>query len=108
MAADADRPRVVVCLPDVPELAHAGDLPPNVDRRLVPPEPAPVPDLSDVELIVPSARSRDALLELLGGGGGRLRVIQTTSAGVDWLIGHVPEHVAVHNARGVFDVPLAE
>jgi phosphoglycerate dehydrogenase-like enzyme len=100
--------RLVVSLPDVPERVHLGELPATVDVRLVPPEPAPVPDLSQVELIVPSARSRDALLELLAAGGGRLRVIQTTSAGVDWLIGRVPGHIAVHNARGVFDVPLAE
>jgi len=37
-----------------------------------------------------------------------LRVIQTTSAGVDWLIGQVPEHITVCNARGVYDAPLAE
>ena len=58
-----------------------------------------------------SCRSRGPvppLLELLAGGAGRLRVIQTTSAGVDWLIGRVPEHVIVCNARGVYDAPLAE
>jgi phosphoglycerate dehydrogenase-like enzyme len=48
------------------------------------------------------------LLKLLAGRPGRLRVIQTTSAGVDWLIGQVPEHVQVCNARGAFDAPLAE
>ena len=48
------------------------------------------------------------MLEVLDGGGGRLRVIQTPSAGVDWLIGRVPEHVIVCNARGVYDAPLAE
>jgi phosphoglycerate dehydrogenase-like enzyme len=100
--------KVVVCLPDVPERVHLGELPANVDVRLVPPEPAPVPDLAEVELIVPYASIRKALLELLDGGGGRLRVIQTASAGVDWLIGHVPEHVLVCNARGVYDAPLAE
>src|SRR3954467_11555146 len=99
---------VVVCVPEVPERDHMGELPPNVDRRLVPPEPDPVPDLADVELIVPSGRSRGALLELLAGPPGPLRVIQMTSAGVDWLIGHVPEQVIVCNARGVFDGPLAE
>src|SRR5262249_19024304 len=71
-------------------------------------KPDPVPDLADVDLIVPSGRTREPLLELLDRGGGRLRVIQTTSAGVDWLIGRVPAHVRVCNARGVFDVPLAE
>ena len=99
---------VVVSLPDIPERAHMGELPANVDVRLVPPEPEPVPDLAEVELIVPFARTREPLLELLAGGGGRLRVIQTTSAGVDWLIGRVPEHVMVCNARGVYDAPLAE
>ena len=108
MPKAADPDVVTVCVPDTPERAHMGELPANVDLRLVPPEPAPVPDLADVELIVPDGRSRGPLLELLAGGGGQLRVIQTTSAGVDWLIGRVPEHVAVHNARGVYDAPLAE
>src|SRR4051812_1190454 len=106
---DKGRPdRVVVCLPDVPQLLHVGELPPNVDVRLVPGEPAPLPDLGDVDLVVPAARTRAPLLELLRGPAGRLRVIQTTSAGVDWLIGRVPEHLVVCNARGVYDVPLAE
>ena len=99
---------VVVCLPDIAERVHLGELPANVDVRLVPPEPEPVPDLAEVELIVPDARARAPLLELLAGGGGRLRVIQTTSAGVDWLIGRVPELVMVCNARGVYNAPLAE
>ncbi len=100
--------RVVVCLPDGPDRAHIGDLPANVDVRLVAPDPEPVPDLADVELIVPGARIHEALLDLLARGGGKLRVIQTTSAGVDWLRDHVPEHVVVCNARGVYDTPLAE
>jgi phosphoglycerate dehydrogenase-like enzyme len=99
---------VVVCLPDIPERAPMGELPANVDVRLVPPEPEPIPDLAEVDLIVPSARTRGPLFELLARGGERLRVIQTTSAGVDWLIGRVPEHVIVCNARGVYDAPLAE
>ena len=99
---------LVVSLPDVPERVHMGELPANVDVRLVPPEPEPVPDLAEVDLVVPYTRSREPLFELLAGGGGRLRVIQTLSAGVDWLIGRVPEHVMVCNARGVYDGPLAE
>ncbi len=39
---------------------------------------------------------------------GRLQVIQTLSAGVDWLVGLLPEGIVVCNARGVHDGPLAE
>jgi phosphoglycerate dehydrogenase-like enzyme len=99
---------VVVALPDVPERAHMGELPANVDVRLVPPEPEPIPDLTEVEFIVVSARTRAPLLELLAGSPDRLRVIQTLTAGVDWLTGQVPENIVVCNARGVFDAPLAE
>ena len=106
---EAARPHtVVVCLPDVPERVHMGELPGNVDVRLVPPEPAPLPDLADVDLIVPLPRIHPPLLELLAGPPGRLRVIQTLSAGVDWLVGRVPEHLIVCNARGVYDAPMAE
>ena len=52
------------------------------------------------ELIVPYGRLRAPLLELLAGGGAPLCAIQTLSAGVDWLIGKVPDHIAVYNARG--------
>jgi phosphoglycerate dehydrogenase-like enzyme len=85
-----------------------GELPANVDLRLSPPEPEALPDLAEVELVVPSRRLRPALLELLAGPPGRLRVIHTLSAGVDWLVGRVPEYVTVYNARGVYDAPLAE
>jgi phosphoglycerate dehydrogenase-like enzyme len=106
---DSSRPdTVIVCLPDVPERVHMGEFPANVDVRLVPPEPEPVPDLAEVDLVVPHTRTREPLLALLGGPTGRLRVIQTLSAGVDWLVGRVPEHVMVCNARGVYDAPLAE
>jgi phosphoglycerate dehydrogenase-like enzyme len=105
--AQPDSARIVVALPDVPELVHLGHLPATVDVRLVPLEPEPAPDLSGVELVVPYG-IRTSILDLLAGGGDRLRVIQTTTAGVDWLIGRVPDGVRVCNARGVYDVPLAE
>lgn len=99
---------VVVCVPDVPERVHLGELPANVEVRLVPPAPVEAVDLADVDLVVPFRATRGPLLDLLAGLPGRLRVIQTLSAGVDWLIGRVPEHVMVCNARGVYDAPLAE
>ena len=78
-----------------------GDMPANVDVRLVALESSTQPELDDVDLVVPLGRpTRTALLETLAGPAGRLRVIQTLSAGVDWLVGRVPEHVVVCNARG--------
>ncbi len=100
--------RVVVCLPDMPELAHLGELPANVDVVLVPAGPEPMPNLASVDLIVPMLRARAPLVELMARPAGRLKVVQTLSAGVDWLIGRVPTHITVCNARGAFDVPLAE
>jgi len=104
----AETPRLTVCLPDMPELAHVGELPANVDVVLVRAEPEPLPDLAGVDLVVPLMRIRPPLLELLAGSPGRLRVIQTLSAGVDWLVGKVPQHVTVCNARGIYDGPLSE
>jgi phosphoglycerate dehydrogenase-like enzyme len=98
---------MVVCLPDLPERTFMGDLPADVEVVLIPPEPAGLPDLTRVDLIVPIGRVREPLFELLR-EPNRLRVIQTLSAGVDWLVGRVPEGVLVCNARGVYDGPLAE
>lgn len=98
---------MVVCLPDLPERRFMGDLPANVEVVLIPPEPASLPDLTRVDLIVPIGRVREPLFELLR-EPNRLRVIQTLSAGVDWLVGRVPDGVIVCNARGVYDGPLAE
>jgi phosphoglycerate dehydrogenase-like enzyme len=84
-----------------------GELPAEVEVVLVAPAPGPLPDLSRVDLIVPTGRTRQPLLDVLA-APGRLRVIQTLSAGVDWLAGRVPGGVMVCNARGVYDAPLAE
>ena len=101
----------MVCLPDMPERAHMGELPGNVEVVLAPAEAGAtrqVPDLGDVQLIVPLSPVRAPLLEILAAPRGRLEVIQTLSAGVDWLVGKVPAHVTVCNARGIYDAPLAE
>ncbi|HUG30242.1 MAG TPA: 2-hydroxyacid dehydrogenase [Candidatus Limnocylindria bacterium] len=102
--------RVVVALPDMPERTHMGEFPSNVEVVLYPTkaDAGPMPDLANVDLIVPLGPARQPVYELLAGPPGRLRVIQTLSAGVDWLTGLVPEHVMVCNARGIYDRPLAE
>jgi phosphoglycerate dehydrogenase-like enzyme len=102
------RDGIVVCLPDLPERPLMGDLPASVDVRLWPSDGGPTPDLSTVDLVVLTHRLRAALVDALR-SPGRLRVIQTLSAGVDWLAGGiVPPEVTVCNARGVYDGPLAE
>ncbi len=79
-------------------------LPPGTEA--VPVDPATVSDglLARIEFLVPPGRASLGLFERMP----RLRVIQTLSAGVDWLAGHVPDGVHVHNAEGVYDTPLAE
>lgn len=111
---------IVVCLPELPGVEHVGELPPNAEILWVPAEPpadgapARLPDLATVDLVVPLPSVRGPLVELLAragtdsGAGGRLRVIQTLSAGVDWLVGKVPPHITVCNVRGAYDGPLAE
>jgi phosphoglycerate dehydrogenase-like enzyme len=101
------RDPLVVCLPDVPERPLMGEFPASVDVLLIPSNPSPIPDLTHVDLMVPAGWARQPLLDALS-TPGRLRVIQTLSAGVDWLVGRVPDGVMVCNARGVYDGPLAE
>ena len=84
-----------------------GDIPANVEVVPVSLETGPMPDFALVDLVIPMRRMREPLFEALS-APGRLRVIQTLSAGVDWLVGRVPPDVTVCNARGVYDGPLAE
>jgi phosphoglycerate dehydrogenase-like enzyme len=85
------------------------DLPSGIDVIELPAHDAPDawPDLSAVELIVAGFRDFDRIRRALP-GMPRLRVIQATSAGVDWLRGAVPDGIIVCNARGAFDDALAE
>jgi phosphoglycerate dehydrogenase-like enzyme len=101
------RAGVVVCLPDTSELDYLGDLPANVELILLPARRGPLPDLGRVEMLIPGDWARPAVLAELT-SMTRLRVIQTLSAGVDWLRGRIPAGVVVCNARGVYDGPMAE
>jgi phosphoglycerate dehydrogenase-like enzyme len=84
-----------------------GELSANVQVVLLPRESGPLPDLSRVEFLVPAGWARQVVLAELR-AMARLRVVQTLSAGVDWLRGRVPEGILVCNARGVYDGPVAE
>lgn len=68
-----------------------------------PEDAASAPDRDRVEFVVPDwqiARGLDAL--------PALKVIQTRSAGVDWVVGHVPDGVTLCSARGTRDPAMAE
>lgn len=64
-------------------------------------------DASDVKFVVPPLglplEAPDLLAELPD-----LEVVQTFSAGVDWILPHVPPNVTLCDARGVHDVSVSE
>ena len=95
---------VVAGFPASLSLHELDPLPPGAEP--VPVDPATVSDgeLARIEFLVPPGRASLGLLARMPA----LRVIQTLSAGVDWLAGHVPDGVRVCNAAGVYDTPLAE
>jgi phosphoglycerate dehydrogenase-like enzyme len=72
----------------------------------VPAGPFP-PRVSDVEFYVPSFFPSPAGTAVLA-EMKRLRVVQTITAGVDWLRPHLPPGVTLCNARGVHDASTAE
>ena len=84
-----------------------GDTPANVDLVPVSPEDGLMPDFADADLVIPMGRMLDPLFDGLR-SPGRLRVVQTLTAGIDHLVGRVPPSVTVCNARGAYDVPMAE
>lgn len=68
-------------------------------------QPVP-PEIVRAEFLVPPYAGRRVLSMLPQMHA--LRVVQTTSAGVEWLLPHVPPGVTVCNARGARDIPVAE
>ena len=98
---------IVVYAPDLPELALLGDIPATVELVRIGVEEGPMPDFALADLVIPVQRMREPLFEAFE-RGGRLQVVQTLSAGVDFLVGRVPPHITVCNARGAFDTPVAE
>lgn len=83
--------------------AAFGPVPDGWELRDWPEEPESAPDRDQVRFAVPSwQRARG--LDLLPA----LEVVQVRSAGVDWLLGHVPRGVTVCDAAGARDTPMAE
>jgi phosphoglycerate dehydrogenase-like enzyme len=93
-------------IPDKAGHEAIGELPEDVSLRLIPHDGELPEEILDAEFLVhPSGDSR--LYDLLGQMSG-LRVLQTLSAGVDWLLPHVPPGVKVYDASGARDTAVAE
>jgi phosphoglycerate dehydrogenase-like enzyme len=97
---------VSVWVRDHPQLALIGELPQEVELHTIPHDGPLPPGLEDAEFVVPPVRAR-ALLEKLA-QMPRLAVVQSASAGTDWLEPWVPEGVTLCNARGTRDTAVAE
>jgi phosphoglycerate dehydrogenase-like enzyme len=96
---------VKLWIPDRADRHAVGELPEEVELHLIPKEGLSEA-LLEAEFLVPGS-DEPCVIEALGRMGG-LRVIQTLSAGVDWLLPFAPPKVTLCDARGTRDVPVAE
>jgi phosphoglycerate dehydrogenase-like enzyme len=97
---------VQLWIPDQQGREGLGELPRDVDCRLFSRRGPPPAEILDAEFLVPS-HATAGLPELLG-RMPELRVIQTLSAGVDWILPAVPARVTLCDARGARDAAVAE
>lgn len=96
---------VELWIPDRADRDAVGELPEGVTLSLIP-EEGPSNALLEAEFLVPGS-DKPFVLEVLP-RMSRLRVIQTLSAGVDWLLPAVPPGVTLCDASGTRDVAVAE
>jgi len=97
---------VKLWIPDRVGRDAVGDLPDGVAVGLIPRDGEPPEEILEAEFLVPGAGDR-RVMGLLAQMPA-LRVIQTLSAGVDWLLPVVPPQVIVCDAAGARDVAVAE
>jgi phosphoglycerate dehydrogenase-like enzyme len=99
------RQHVNLWIPDRADSHAVGELPESVSLQLIPPDGEPPPAILDAEFLVPGSND-PRTLGLLPSMSG-LRVIQTLSAGVDWLP-PIPQGVTLCDAGGTRDIAVAE
>jgi phosphoglycerate dehydrogenase-like enzyme len=80
-----------------------GDPPAGWTVAPFPDDPAAAPERAQVEFVVPNWEISRSLEPLTG-----LKVIQTRSAGVDWIVHSVPDGVTLCSAKGSRDPAMAE
>jgi phosphoglycerate dehydrogenase-like enzyme len=83
-----------------------GELPESVSVGLIPRDGELGDAILDAEFLVPGAGDQ-RVLELLS-RMSQLRVVQTLSAGVDWLLPFLPAGVTACDAGGTRNIPVAE
>jgi phosphoglycerate dehydrogenase-like enzyme len=93
-------------VPDRADRDALGELPEGVALNLIPSEGEPQQAILDAEFLVPGPENL-GVLELLE-RMPKLRVVQTLSAGVDWLLPKVPAGVTLCDASGTRDAAVAE
>jgi phosphoglycerate dehydrogenase-like enzyme len=93
-------------IPDPAGRDAVGELPQSVSLHVIPRDGELPVEILDAEFLVASSGDR-RLRELLSRMSA-LRVIQTLSAGVDWLLPLLPKGVTLCDASGTRDVPVAE
>jgi phosphoglycerate dehydrogenase-like enzyme len=91
---------------EMPGTQALGPLPAAVRCRTFARTEAPPAEALEAEFLVPSSSSA-GLRELLAQMHS-LRVLQTISAGVDWILPYVPAGVTLCSARGARDTAVAE
>jgi phosphoglycerate dehydrogenase-like enzyme len=96
---------MLVMVPDVAGRAALDPLPAGFEVAAY--APGSVPELGAAGLLVPDFLDHGRLAEALAGAAS-LRILQTFSAGVDWLLPHVPPGVTVASASVVHAASVAE
>jgi phosphoglycerate dehydrogenase-like enzyme len=89
---------------DGPGREAMGPPPDGVEVAPFPDDPAAAPERAEVEFVIPDWLALRGGLEALPA----LRVVQTRSAGVDWIVDRVPAGVTLCSARGARDAAMAE
>jgi phosphoglycerate dehydrogenase-like enzyme len=80
----------------------------DVEASVVAPSGDLPDDAGQVEVVVPGwPIGRDRFAEIVA-VSPKLRLVQTTSAGIDHIVDLVPPTARLCDARGVYDVPMAE
>ena len=88
---------------DLAGAAAMGPVPDGWEIRAFPEDPAAAPERGEVRFVVPDWQVSRALHELPA-----LEVVQSRSAGVDWIVDRIPDGVTLCSAKGARDAAMAE